>query len=237
MSFHVLTGYSAVLNFSNTIFKNAQEESGGGLTPRQGTYMVGLCNLLAAMTGIYTVRTFGRRTILLTGHVMITVLHVLIAVSTMLGWSTVQIVLICTFIFVYMCTTGPCAMCYAAETCCDAGLAAVVFSRYFWETQESFTTETLMEWSPEGTFFIFGGLSAVASVFIWFFVGETKGLSEKEKKELFMPGATWGRVLRHGETAVPELGAEHKSRRTLRSELISARLSVGDEDDCDASED
>ena len=34
MSFHVLTGYAAVMAFSNTIFANAQSDSGGGLTPR-----------------------------------------------------------------------------------------------------------------------------------------------------------------------------------------------------------
>ena len=34
MSFHVLTGYAAVMAFSNTIFKNAQSADGSGLTPR-----------------------------------------------------------------------------------------------------------------------------------------------------------------------------------------------------------
>ena len=56
-----------------------------------------------------------------------------------------------------------------------------------------------MAWSSSGTFFIFGGITAVSVVFIYYFVGETKGLSEREKKEIFMPGATWGRPLRDGE--------------------------------------
>jgi hypothetical protein len=175
------------------------------------------------MTGIYTVRTFGRRTVLLTGHFMITVLHFL------MGWSSVQITLVCLFIFVYMCTTGPCAWAYAAETCCDVGLSAVVFTLYFWDTIEIFTTESLMEWSSAGTFFIFGSITAVSVVFIWFYVGETKGMNEKEKKEIFMPGATWGRVLRDQEKPFAELGAEHKSRRTLRSEMLTVRVSIDDE--------
>ena len=44
------------------------------------------------------------------------------------------------------------------------------------------------------------------------------GLSEKEKKEIFLPGATWGRKLREGEQAFKELGQEHKSQLTHRSE-------------------
>ena len=170
------------------------------------------------MGGIYTVRSFGRRTILLVGHATITVLHVLIAIATLAGWSTIQIVLVCMFIIVYMTTSGPCAWAYAAETCCDAALSSIVFTLYFWQTVESFTTETLMEWSPAGTFFIFGIITLVSVIYIYFNVGETVGLSEKEKKEIFMPGAHWGRKLRNGEQPLAALGQEHKSRHTLKSE-------------------
>ena len=183
--------------------------------------MVGACNLIAAMCGIYTVRTFGRRTVLLVGHSTIAVLHFMIATATILEWSSIQIGLTCIFIFVYMTTSGPCAWAYAAETCTDTALSMCVFTLYFWQTVESFTTETLMAWSPQGTFFIFGGITAVSVIFLYFFVGETKGLSEREKKEIFMPGASWGRELREGEQPFAELGQEHKSRRTLRSEMLS----------------
>ena len=79
-----------------------------------------------------------------------------------------------------------------------------------------------MAWSPQGTFFIFGGCSVVSVFFIYFFVGETKGLSEKEKKEIFMPGANYGRKLREGEQALAELGDEHKSKHTIIRERLSA---------------
>lgn len=183
------------------------------------------------MCGIWTVRSFGRRTVLLVGHSSICVLHALIATATLLGWSNIQIVLVCVFIFVYMTTTGPCAWVYAAETCSDTALSAVVFTLYFWCTLESFTTETLMAWSPAGTFFIFCGITGVSAVFIYLAVGETKGLSEKEKKEIFMPGAKWGRPLKDGEQPFAELGNEHKSRRTLRltANLSNKHLSIGDD--------
>ena len=144
ISFHALTGYSAVMAFSNTIFENAESSGGGGLSPRQGTYFVGLCNLVAAMIGIYTVRSFGRRTLLLYGHITIAILHICIAIATILEWNTIQIILVCTFILVYMTTSGPCAWAYAAETCCDAALSACVFALYWWQTVESFTTDSLM---------------------------------------------------------------------------------------------
>ena len=51
----------------------------------------------------------------------------------------------------------------------------------------------------QGVFFIFGGLSAIGAIFEYFYVAETKGLSEKEKKSLYIPGAKYGRKLRPEE--------------------------------------
>ena len=84
-----------------------------------------------------------------------------------------------------------------------------------------------MAWSPEGTFFIFGGITGVSVVFLYFCVGETKGLSEREKKEIYMPGATWGRRLTENEKPYAELGQEHKSRHTIRSERLSQAVVAG----------
>ena len=37
---------------------------------------------------------------------------------------------------------------------------------------------------------------------MYFYVPETKGLPEAEKKKLFYPGAKWGRKLREGEESM-----------------------------------
>ena len=47
---------------------------------------------------------------------------------------------------------------------------------------------------------MFGFFSACAVVFEYFFVAETKGLSEREKKSLYYPGAPYGRKLRPNES-------------------------------------
>lgn len=39
----------------------------------------------------------------------------------------------------------------------------------------------------------------IGTVWAYFFVGETRGLSETEKKEIFLPGAKYGRELKAGE--------------------------------------
>lgn len=66
---------------------------------------------------------------------------------------------------------------------------------------------------------MFGIIMICAAIFVFFFVGETKGLSETEKKEIYLPGATFGRNLKPGEKS-RGVGNEHKSRKTLKSESI-----------------
>ena len=43
---------------------------------------------------------------------------------------------------------------------------------------------------------MFGVFSLIGAIFIYFFVAETKGLSEMAKKSLYVPGAKYGRMLR-----------------------------------------
>ena len=81
------------------------------------------------------------------------------------------------------------------ETCSDIALG--VSTQILWLVIfiESLVTESLMQsaMKPQGVFFMFGFFSACAVVFEYFFVAETKGLSEREKKALYCPGAPYGR--------------------------------------------
>ena len=52
-----------------------------------------------------------------------------------------------------------------------------------------------------GTFCIYSILAFCGFIFVYFKVPETKGLSEKEKKELFIPGGKCGRKLLPNERA------------------------------------
>ena len=49
---------------------------------------------------------------------------------------------------------------------------------------------------PEGVFFMLSGFSIIALFFVYFCMDETKGLSEKQKKSLYIPGAKYGRKLK-----------------------------------------
>lgn len=74
--FHELTGINVIFLYSNTIL--AIVCSGASFTPRQGVYMINIVNTFASGISIWTIRTFGRRPLLLWGHSGICITHILI---------------------------------------------------------------------------------------------------------------------------------------------------------------
>lgn len=75
---------------------------------------------------------------------------------------------------------------------------------------------------PEGCFVLFGIFSLLAVGFEWYFVAETKGLSEREKKNLYTPGQLYGRKLKEGEE-YPQLESPETS--IFAESLYSSRAS------------
>ena len=55
MIFHELTGINVIFLYSNTMFKRMDTDGKSGLTPRQGTYLIGLVNFLASGISVFTV--------------------------------------------------------------------------------------------------------------------------------------------------------------------------------------
>lgn len=64
-----------------------------------------------------------------------------------------------------------------------------MYTLYFTVFILTLTTEPMMDspLQPQGVFFLFGGFSALAVVFVYFFFKESKHLSDIEKKSLYAP--------------------------------------------------
>ena len=201
--------------YSNTILETILGTNPSGFTARQGTYMLSLVGTISAFLGIFAVRKFGRRPLLLIGHVGICLSYLLIGIFTIKDVDYGVLVMMCMFLFIYMNTSGPIAWLYAAETCCDISLGVCL--QVLWGTVLvlSLTSESLMNSAlqPQGVFFLFSGFSFFAVFYVYFYMDETKGLSEKQKKDLYIPGARYGRKLKIGElpppgTPTPARGSE-----------------------------
>ena len=79
---------------------------------------------------------------------------------------------------------------YAAEIATDAGLGLAILALYASLLEKAITMEFMVHskaFGPHGMFFFLGGVTLLGAFFIYFFVKETKGLDDKQKKLLYTP--------------------------------------------------
>lgn len=78
---------------------------------------------------------------------------------------------------------------YAAEVAVDTALGLCILALFLSLLEKAITMEVMVHsaMGPQGMFFLLGGITLAGAVFVWFYIKETKGLSDKEKKQLYTP--------------------------------------------------
>lgn len=186
--FHELSGINVIYIYSNVLL-NRILVPGSAFTPRTGTYIIAIANVCSFIVATWTVKTFGRKPLLFWGHLGIAVAHAMIGAFILTGFDMGILVMICVFIFVYANTTGTVAWVYSAETCTDIGLGVCLLTLWAVVLLEVLTVPMLMNTGIEtsGVFFLFAIFGIVATIFIKLFLKETRGLTDNEKRNLYVP--------------------------------------------------
>ena len=151
------------------------------LTPRAGTYVVGIVYFFSSLLSTLTLKLFGRRTLLILGHLLIAIIYALLALFNTQGNHTGVFLMVLAFIFVYSNSTGPVTFVYATETLTDAGLGFGMFVCYITAFILSLVGPVLMgdkSFGLSNVFYMFSVLSAVATVYVWVYIKETQGLKD-----------------------------------------------------------
>ena len=76
MALHELTAINAILLYSNTIISDMPD---GSLTPREGTYLIGVFNFISSVVSLYSAKAFSRRFLFIGGHLTMGLCHIGIA--------------------------------------------------------------------------------------------------------------------------------------------------------------
>lgn len=163
-------------------------KSGSSLTPRQGTYLIGVASFLSSATSIYSIRYFSRRFLFIWGHLLMAVALMAVGLFAFVGRPALVLTSMIVFIFLWQNTTGCATWLYCSEVAVDIVLGFVGFTAYFVIFIWSLITQFMMESQllhPWGTFWMFGIFSLIAAIWMYLFVKETKGLNDKQKKELY----------------------------------------------------
>jgi len=190
--FHELTGINVIMLYSHQMLVEMQGKS-SPFTPKQGTYLVGVINMFSSLISTQTVKFFGRRTLVVWGHMFIAIIHCSIGLLNNAGNDIGVLVMLLMFLFVYQNTSGPVAWLYAAETTIDAALGICLLTLWGTVFILSLVCPILMSDPKDGglgqsnVFFMLSGLAVLGSLYSYFALVETRGLSDKEKKLIFTP--------------------------------------------------
>ncbi len=177
--FGQFTGVNAIMWYSNSILSEMHQE-GGVITPRIGTVMIGLATFMGALMAMFPARYFGRRTLVLTGHCLMTVFLVTVGVLSYNKLNDAALAMIMLFLMTYQLSDGSITYLYVSEVVEDNALGFCFLSLKGTALIISLTTEFIMKSSlhPYGAFWLYGGLAMTGGLYSFMFMRETRGLTD-----------------------------------------------------------
>ena len=105
------------------------------------------------------------------------------------SYNLASFVFLCLFVMSFQLSQGSVAWLYIPEVCVDSASGFAASAQFINLTIISFTFEFMIK-SPlkiYGSLWIFSALTIVGFLFVIFFVRETRGLNDLEKKSIYTP--------------------------------------------------
>ena len=94
------TGVNAIMWYSNSILRQMQKD-GGAISPRIGTVLIGLATFLGALLAMFPARIFGRRTLVFTGHCLMSVFLISVGILSYNALNDAALGMIMLFLMTY----------------------------------------------------------------------------------------------------------------------------------------
>ncbi|KAK2643123.1 hypothetical protein Ddye_024886 [Dipteronia dyeriana] len=205
--FQRFTGINVVLFYAPVLFKTI----GFGANASLGSSLItGAVNLLATFVSIYGIDKWGRRFLFLEGGIRLFVFQVLL--GTLIGWkfgvtgdvtalpkwyAILVVILICTYVAGYAWSWGSLGWLVPSEIfpleIRSAAQSIVVSVNMFFTFIVAQLFLTMLCHLKFGLFFFFAFFVAVMSVFIYFFLPETKNIPIEEMSTVWREHWFWKR--------------------------------------------
>lgn len=194
MFFQQLSGINAVIFYTNSIFESANT----GLNSTDATIIVGSIQVAATLLSTFIVDKAGRRMLLMVSDFFMAVSTILLAVYFQLkqsdpakvadlGW--LPILAVCMFIAMFSIGFGPVPWLMVGELFANnvkayASPLAGVFNWLLAFLVTKIFASLVDALGSAGVFWLFSGFSLLGTVFVFFIVPETKGISLQEIQQL-----------------------------------------------------
>ncbi|GJN93220.1 hypothetical protein Rhopal_006267-T1 [Rhodotorula paludigena] len=183
-----LVGINFIFYYGTTFFKNSGISNAFIIT-----IITNCVNVAMTIPGLLAVDRFGRRTLLLIGACGMAVCHFIVAITGTVisddneAGQRVLIAFVCIFIAFFAATWGPIAWVVTGEIYPTVTRAKQMSMNF----AIGYATPYLVDDKPGSAglgskvFFIWGGVSVLAIIFVFLLVPETKGLSLEQVDALF----------------------------------------------------
>ena len=174
--------------YSNTVFANLS------LKPQIMTPIIMTFNFLATFGGLWLLSKFGRRPLLIWGSVAMVLILMLIGIFSLMNIQSGSIPMILAFMCAFEFTSGPITWLYMSEIMQDKATGFATGLNWLMACAISalvpyavyYLTDANKHLSRIGYLFMLSGiLTTLGTVFIFYFMKETRGKSKSEIEEMY----------------------------------------------------
>jgi SP family sugar:H+ symporter-like MFS transporter len=194
MALSQLTGINFIFYYGTQFFKNS-----GIHDPFLIGLTTNLVNVFSTIPGMILVEKWGRRPILLFGAIGMTFCEFIVAIVGVTASSEVAnkvlIAFVCFYIFFFACSWGPVGWVVVGEIFPlryrAKSIACSIASNWIFNWAIGYATPYLVDKTPGAAglgakvFFVWGTCCVMCTLFVYFFVYETKGLTLEQVDELY----------------------------------------------------
>ena len=151
--------------------------------------LIGYMNGVAAIMGILMISILGRRTLLILGHVAMTLIFIFCGFAILYDYSLSAYISILLFIMFFHFSHGTVTWLYTPEVTVDAASGFALAGQFINLSIIALTFEFMLAGPLDiyGTIWYHACWNFVGLIFMVVFVKETRGLTDKEKKLLYSP--------------------------------------------------
>ncbi|XP_038976492.1 sugar transport protein 7-like [Phoenix dactylifera] len=205
-AFQILTGINSILFYAPVLFRSM---GFGGNASLYSSVMTGAVLAASTLVSIATVDRWGRRALLIGGGIQMVLCQVIVAIILGLkfgdekqlpkDFSIVVVVLFCLFVAAFGWSWGPLGWTVPSEIfpleTRSAGQSITVAVNLFFTFAIAQSFLTLLCSFKFGIFLFFAGWITIMTVFVYFFVPETKGVPIEEMILLWRKHWFWKRMV------------------------------------------
>jgi hypothetical protein len=189
--FNQASGINAINIYATRLLLNLQDSTDGQfpVSPKTGTYLIGVSNCLFALLAFFPVTYLGRKTSFLYGQFSMGLCIGAVGLCIVKEYYLLSYFLLVTFIACFQLFQGSSCRIYNAEVVVDKASGVVMGGQELVLLAHTMTMEYMMSgWlQAHGTFWLFGICCIIGGFFVIALVKESRGLTDLQKKNLYKP--------------------------------------------------